>query len=86
MGVGVQGYGDDGVPKHLGDHLGVHVHGEQERGASVPEVVEAYLRQARSPEQRLEAVSGDVLAGERRAALGGEDETVLTPYSRFQWT
>jgi len=45
----------------------------------VPEVVEAYLRQASLLEQGLEAAGGDVLVGERRAALRGEDETVLAP-------
>ncbi len=45
----------------------------------MPEVVEANLRQARPLEQGLEAVGGDVLAGERLATLGGEDETVLAP-------
>ena len=47
----------------------------------MPEVVEANLRQARALEQGLEATGGDVLAGERLAALGGEDETVLAPQS-----
>jgi hypothetical protein len=67
------------MPQHLGDHLWVHVLGEQERGARVPEVVEAYLRQACPLEQGLEAAGSDVLAGERRAALRGEDETILAP-------
>jgi hypothetical protein len=65
------------VSQHLRDYLGVHVLGEQERGARVPEVVEANLRQARLLEQGLEAAGGDVLAGERLAILRGEDETVL---------
>jgi hypothetical protein len=65
------------APQHLGDH--VHVLGEHERGARVPEVVEAYLRQGRPPEQGLEAVGGDVLAGEWLDALGGEDEAILAP-------
>jgi hypothetical protein len=77
--VGVERDGDAGVAQHLGDHLRVHVLGEQERGARVPEIVEAYLRQARPLEQGLEAMRGDVLAGERLAALGGEYETVLAP-------
>ena len=79
MGVGIQGDGYAGMTQHLGDHLRVHILGEQQCGARMPEVVEADLRERRPLEQGLEAVSGDVLAGERRAALGGEDETVLAP-------
>ena len=79
MGVGIQGDGYAGMAQHLGDHLRVHILGEQECGARMPEVVEANLRQARPLEQGLEAVGGDVLAGERLATLGGEDETVLAP-------
>ena len=45
----------------------------------MPEVVEADLRQARPLEERLEAVRGYVLAGERLPGLGGEDEAVLAP-------
>jgi hypothetical protein len=41
VGVGVEGYGDGGVSEHLGDDLGVDVPRQQERGAGVPQVVEA---------------------------------------------
>ncbi len=79
MRVGVERDGYAGMAQHLGDHLRVHILGEQDRGARVPEVVEAYLGQPRPLEQRLEAVCGDVAAVQRLADLGGEYEAVLAP-------
>ena len=43
MGIGVEGYGYGCMSKHLGDDLRVHVAGEQQRGARVPEVVKTDL-------------------------------------------
>jgi hypothetical protein len=63
--VGVEGDGYGGVPEHVRDDLGVNVLGEQERGARVPEAVEAYLRQPGPLEQGLEAVRGNVAAVQR---------------------
>jgi hypothetical protein len=44
--VGVERYGDVGVPEHLRDDLGVYAPREQQRRTRVPEVVEAYVGQA----------------------------------------
>jgi hypothetical protein len=41
VGIGVQGLRYGGVPKKLLDLLGVYVPAEQQRGARMPEVVEA---------------------------------------------
>ena len=79
MRVRVKGDGDAGVPQHLGDHLRVHVLGEQERGARVPEVVEGYLRQACPLEQGLETARGNVAAVQRLPYFRREFEAVLAP-------
>ncbi len=47
MRVGVERDGYGGVPQHLREDLGVHVLGQEQGSARVPEVVEAYLRQPR---------------------------------------
>ena len=44
MGVGVEGDGDGGVAQELLDELWVDVPLEQERRASVAQVVKGYLR------------------------------------------
>jgi hypothetical protein len=62
MGIGIQCDGDAGVPQHLGDDLGVHVLGEQQRSTRVPQIVKAYRRQPCSLEEWLESVSGYVPA------------------------
>jgi len=51
--VGVERYGDVGVPEHLRDDLGVYASREQQRRTRVPEVVEAYVGQASPPEEWL---------------------------------
>ena len=43
VGVDVQGDAYGGVPEHLGDDLRVHVAGEEQRGARMPEVVDTDL-------------------------------------------
>lgn len=53
MTVGVERYGDVGVPEHLRDDLGVYAPREQQRRTRVPEVVEAYVGQASPPEEGL---------------------------------
>ena len=45
---------------HLGDDLRVHALREQERRAGVPEVVEAYVGQHGTPQQRLEVAGHKV--------------------------
>ena len=44
VGVSVEGKGHGGVPQEILDELGMVAPGEQQRGARVPEVVEAYIR------------------------------------------
>jgi hypothetical protein len=46
------------------NHLWVQVLGEQERGVRMPEVVEAYLREPRLLQERLERATGEVVAVE----------------------
>jgi hypothetical protein len=53
--VDVQRDRDARVPEHLGDDLRVHALGQQQGGAGVPEVVEAYVGQPGTPQERLEA-------------------------------
>jgi hypothetical protein len=62
MRVGVQSDGDAGVTQHLGDDLGVHILGEKQRSARVPQIVKAYLRQPCLPEEWLESVSSYIPA------------------------
>ena len=46
MRIGVQGHGYGGVPEKLLHDLGMHPSAKEQRGAGVPEVMEAYLWQA----------------------------------------
>ena len=62
MRVGVQGYGNGSMPKHLRDDLGVYVPAEKECGARVSEIVKTYLRYSSSLQERLESVRRDVAA------------------------
>ncbi len=80
MGVGVQGDRYGGVTKHLGDYLRVDVAGEQQRGAGVPEVVEADLREPGPLQQRLEAVLRDVAAVEELPDLRSEYKAPFSEY------
>src|SRR5215207_1342603 len=64
------------MSKHFGDDLRVHVAGEQQRGARMPEVVEADLRQSGALQERLELQLGDSTPVEWLSGLGGEYETV----------
>jgi hypothetical protein len=61
VGIGVEGDGYGSVPEHLGYYLWVDVLSEQERGARMPEVVEADLRQSRPLQERLERAPGEVM-------------------------
>jgi hypothetical protein len=45
VGVSIDGYGYGCMSKQFGNNLRVHVAGEQQRGARMPEIVEADLRQ-----------------------------------------
>ena len=56
--IGVQGYGDASVPKHLGDDLGVNILGQEQGRASVAQVVEPNIGQPGTLQQRLEASAG----------------------------
>src|SRR5215204_3983238 len=50
---------------------------QQQGGAGVSEVVEAYLQQAGSPKKRFERSFDEVLRVDRRAHLRGEDQAVI---------
>ena len=52
---------------------------EQQRGASMPEVVETYIRQSCLFEERLERGRGDVAEVQGLAGRGAEDEAVVLP-------
>ena len=54
------------------DHLRVHAATEQQRGASVAEVVPAYVWQASVAEQGLEVAVDEVLSVNRRVDGGDE--------------
>jgi hypothetical protein len=59
--VGIQGYCNAGVTKHLRDYLWIYVPAEEQRRAGVPEIVEAYLRQSGTLEKRLKPATGQLL-------------------------
>jgi hypothetical protein len=77
--VGLEGDGYGSVPEHLGHYLWVDVLDEQQRGACVPEVVEAYLWQSRPLEQRLESVRRDVVTVLGALLIRRRNEAVLAP-------
>jgi hypothetical protein len=64
------------MSEHLGDDLRVHVAGEEQRGARMPEVVEADLWQSGLLQERLELQLGDSTPVEWLSGLGGEYEAV----------
>ena len=78
MGVGVEGYGDGGVPEKFLHELGVDAPGQKQRGGGVAQVVEAYARGETCPlEERREAALTQVRGVYGRARLGGEDEPLV---------
>src|SRR5829696_3299229 len=67
------------MPKKFLDVLGVDVTAEEQRSASVPEVVEANRGgQTCAPQYGLERAH-DVAVRERRAHAGGEDQAMILP-------
>ncbi len=67
------------MPQKVLDHLRVRAAREQQGGARVAEVVQAYLRQSGSAEQGLEVPVHDVLRVQRSAFDRGEVEIVFLP-------
>ncbi len=55
--------------------------GEQECGRRVPQIMPAYIRQSRPPDQGFEVAVNDVLRLYGRANCGREDEAVIAPRS-----
>ena len=79
VGVGVEGYGYRRMAQHLRDYFRVHIPGQQERGARVPEVVEADGWKPGALEEWLEAMASDRAPVEWGTRLRGEYEAVLLP-------
>lgn len=71
--VSVQGDSNGRVAEHLGNDLGVDIAREQQGGARVPEVVEAYFAQVRPLEKLCERPLPEIGGGHGRATLRGED-------------
>ncbi len=67
------------MPEQLGDYLRVNALRQQQGGAGVPEVVEAYLRQPGTPEERLEVAGHEVRVVGVPSEGVREDETPLPP-------
>ena len=79
--VRIEGDGDGRVAQKFLHELGVDAAGEQDRGARVPEVVEADRRQARALQGPLERAVGQQVGAEEAAGAIGEDETAILPES-----
>jgi hypothetical protein len=73
--VDVQCDAHGGVPQHFRDYLRRDVLREQQRGAGMPEVVEAYRAEPGTPQERLEGAVSQVGGVDKRARRRGEDET-----------
>lgn len=76
--VGVQGHRDLAMAQDLHHHPGGHLLSQQQRGAPVPQIVEAHPGDAGCRELSLEGVEGAV-GSPRRSGLAGEDEARLVP-------
>ena len=61
MRVGVQGHGDSGMTEEFLHDLGVYAPAQEQRGARMPEVVEADLREPCPLQKRLEGTLYEVL-------------------------
>ncbi len=69
MRVGIQGYRYGGVAQKLLDQLRVYASAQEQGGAGVPKVVEAYLRQTGPFEERLEGTLDKILGVDGRACV-----------------
>src|SRR5215211_7246074 len=67
------------MPQEFLNQFRMHALTQQERCASVPEVVEAHIRQARTPQERLEGAGDEVLPSYGGTDLGCEHEVVILP-------
>jgi hypothetical protein len=79
VGIGVEGDGYGCMSEHLRDDLRVHVAGEKQRCARVPQVVKTDLWEAGVLEQRLELECCDGAPVEGTSRFGREYEAVLAP-------
>jgi hypothetical protein len=75
--VCVEGYGYGGVPKQLLDELRVNAPLEQERRASVTQVVEGDLRQIRTLQERREGPLAEVGWVDEATTLTCENEALI---------
>jgi hypothetical protein len=65
------------VSEQLLNDLGMDSPAKEQRGAGVPEVVEAYLGQSGPIKERFEGALDEVLGVEGRADPRGEDQAVI---------
>ena len=79
MAVAAEGKLNAGVPGEVLNVLWVRAASEQNGKAGVPQIVPAYVRQPRTPEQGLEVSVDYVLSVERRAFAGREHQPVILP-------
>lgn len=77
MGVSIQRHGNGIVSKELLNDLWVDASPQKQRGARMPEIMEADLRETRLPQQRLEGTLYEILGVEGRPVLGREDQAVI---------
>ena len=74
MGVDIQGQAYSGVPEPLLHHLGMNSLLKHQARCSVPEIVEANVREIGLPQQHLEMLE-DITGVQRRSDSGREDQS-----------
>jgi hypothetical protein len=77
--VAVQSQGYGGVPQEFLYEPGMVAAREQQRGASVSEIVKPYIWQLGSFQERLERGPGNVVRVQRSPSVGTENELVILP-------
>jgi hypothetical protein len=81
--VGVQRDGDSGMPQEFLHVLGMDIARQEQRGARVPEIVESYLGQARTLQERGERALSKVGRVDERPDFRSEHESLI-PIRVFQ--
>ena len=67
------------MTEHFLNHLGVCAHDEHERGAGVPEVMEADIRKPGTYKERFEGAGDEVVAADGRADPRREYQVAISP-------
>jgi hypothetical protein len=75
--VGVQCYGNRGVPEKFLNQLDVYALTKHQGGARMAQVVQADIRQACTGQDRLKATSNQVSGVHRRALSRRKDEPLI---------